>query len=230
MNAKEINTSNLKLKVLLYGKSGTGKTTFACSFPRPYIFDFDNGMLSQRGKDVEFDTVTDYGSVGLQLSKLESSCPYETVVLDSITTMQELHMNYILAQNGKKMPTMNEWNILISNTTDLFMRLTALKRHLVVIAHEQLIQDEITGEVLYRPIIAGKKTADRLPLWFDECYRTQIGKTKEGSPVGQLVTTADVKFMAKSRHNCFAPIQDWGVGTKVENPYSYIVERMGGGR
>ena len=50
MNTKDISIEDLRLKVLVYGKSGTGKTTFACSFPKPYVFDFDNGMLSQRGK------------------------------------------------------------------------------------------------------------------------------------------------------------------------------------
>ena len=53
LNAKDISIENLKLKILVYGKSGTGKTSFACCFPKPYIADFDNGMLSQRGRDVD---------------------------------------------------------------------------------------------------------------------------------------------------------------------------------
>ena len=164
VNAKDITTSNLKLKTLIYGKSGTWKTTFACSFPRPYVFDFDDGMLSQRGKDVEYDVITDYEAFDMKMLEFERNCPFETLVLDSVTTMQEHNMNRILLINNRKMPTMNEWNVLIAGTVDTFMRLIRLGKHFVVIAHEQLLQDEITGEVMYRPIIAGKKTPERLPL------------------------------------------------------------------
>lgn len=199
VNAKDISVSNLKLKVLIYGKSGTWKTTFMCSFPKPYVFDFDDGMLSQRGKDVEYDVITDYQTFESKLVEFERNCPYETLGLDSVTTMQEHNMNRILLINNRKMPTMNEWNVMIAGTVDIFMRLIKLGKHLVVIGHEQMLQDEVTGEVLYRPIIAGKKTPERLPLWFDECYRSQIVAGKEGKMIPQIITSASNKFTAKSR-------------------------------
>ena len=152
MNAKDINTDNMKLRVLMYGKSGTLKTTHMCSFPGLYVFDFDDGMLSQKGRDVNYDTFSDYAPFEIKLQELERNCPYQSIGLDSVTTMQEWRMNHILSLANRKMPTMNEWNILISSTTDLFMRLSKLNTHLIVIGHEQLLQDEITGEINYRTI------------------------------------------------------------------------------
>lgn len=225
VNARDISVANLKLKVLLYGKSGTLKTTFACFFPKPYVFDFDDGMLGQRGKDVEYDTITDYDQFEFKLVEFERSCQYETLILDSVTTMQEHRMNKILLINNRKMPTMNEWNVLIAGTIDIFMRLTKINKHLVVIAHEQLLQDEITGEIMYRPIIAGKKTPERLPLWFDECYRTQVIDDKDGKRVPQIITSSSTKFTAKSRLG-LEPIVDWGKDNQLLDPYQMLVAQL----
>ena len=52
-NTKDLTFDALKLKVLVYGESGTGKTLFAGTFPKPLFFDFDGGMLTLRGKDID---------------------------------------------------------------------------------------------------------------------------------------------------------------------------------
>lgn len=33
-----------KIKALIYGQAGTGKTTLALSTPKPLLFDFDGGV------------------------------------------------------------------------------------------------------------------------------------------------------------------------------------------
>ena len=207
MNAQDIKVEGLKLKVLVYGKSGTGKTTFACTFPKPYIFDWDNGMLSQRGKDVAFDTYNNWQAFEFKLQELERSCPYETLVIDSVTTMQEYLMQSILQLNKRVEPTLHEWGRLVNGLQALFMRLTKMAHHIVFIAHEQIIQDEITSEVLVMPLIVGKKLPGQIPLWFDEVYRSQVSRSKEGKPVYQLLTTADIKYSAKSRLACLDVVE-----------------------
>ena len=54
-NCKDMSESTLK--VLLYGPSGTGKTTLASTFPEPHVVDFDKGMMSVRGKDIQYITI-----------------------------------------------------------------------------------------------------------------------------------------------------------------------------
>jgi hypothetical protein len=58
-NAKDI-TSN-DGNVLIIGDGGTWKTRFLGSVPGIYVFDFDKGMASLRGQDVEYDTFKDAG-------------------------------------------------------------------------------------------------------------------------------------------------------------------------
>jgi hypothetical protein len=206
VNAKEITTKDLKLKVLVYGKSGTGKTTFACTFPKPYVFDFDNGMLSQRGKSVEYDTFTNYAAFVQKLDTLEKQGGYETLVVDSVTTMQEYMMRDILQLNKRLEPTLHEWGRLVDGLQQLLGRMTKIAKHIVFVAHEQMIQDELTSEVWILPLIVGKKLPGQIPLWFDEVYRAQVGK-KDGKAVYQLLTTADTKYTAKSRLACLETME-----------------------
>ena len=226
-NARDLQVGNIKLNVLVYGKSGTGKTTFACCFPKPYVFDFDKGMLSQRSRDVEYDTYTSYADFEVKFRQLEANCPYETIILDSVTTLEKYCMQKALLANRRAMPTMNEWNILIAELTDLFTRATKMSKNLVVVAHEEMVQDEITGEILIRPQIVGKKLPAQLPLWFDEVYRSQVSRSKDGVPLYSILTASDLKYIAKSRINCMQPIEDWSREGKMMNVYDLIKGRMG---
>jgi len=229
MNAKDLQVENIKLNVLMYGKSGTEKTTFGCCFPKPYVFDFDKGMLGQRGRDVEYDTYTSYVDFEVRFKELERECPYETIVIDSVTMLEEYCMDKVLAANRRAMPTMNEWNVLITELKDLFMRATKMNKHVVVIAHEQMIQDEITGEIMIRPQIVGKKLPGQLPLWFDEVYRAQVSRNKEGVPVYSILTASDVKYMAKSRLSCMQAVEDWSKDGKMVNAFEMIMGKVGKG-
>ena len=206
MNAKDINVEGLKLKVLVYGKSGTGKTTFGCTFPNPYVFDFDNGMLSQRGKNVEYDVFDNYGAFEAKLQALERECKYDTLVFDSVTTLQKYLMKHLLVLNRRKEPTLHEWGRLIDGLSELFMRIGKLPVHVVVTAHEQLLQDELTSEILVLPLIVGKKMPAQMPLWFDEVYRAQVAKSKDGADY-QLLTVADTRYTAKSRLACLSAVE-----------------------
>ena len=229
MNAKEISIEGLKLKVLIYGKSGTGKTTFASTFPKPYVFDFDGGMLSQRSKDVDFDTYDTWNGVLSKLEELEREKKYETLVLDSVTTMQEYMMKQILTLTRKPRGTQYEWGILVLDLKDLFLRLSKMAPNIVITAHEIILQDEITTEIIVQPLVYGKKTPGQMPLWFDEIYRMQVGRTKEGKPEYQMLTTADVKYTAKSRLGVLEPVTVWSKDGKAMNAYDIIMGKVKGG-
>jgi hypothetical protein len=89
--------------------------------------------------------------------------------------------------------------VLVDYMQALFLKLVKIPKHVVVTAHEQVIQDEITSEVLILPLIVGKKLPAQLPLYFDEVYRAQVVRGKDGKAVYQLLTKSDVKYTAKSR-------------------------------
>jgi AAA domain len=78
------------LLAIFKGDSGTGKSVAALSFPNSYTFDFDRKMpsIAQKhfpNKECHWDTFEDIFKIDEFLKELTSSCPYETLIVDSIS-------------------------------------------------------------------------------------------------------------------------------------------------
>jgi hypothetical protein len=111
--------------ILLVGESGTHKTYFIGTCPKPFMFDFDKTKRVLAGRNVEFATFRDapyqsklfnpakgiykYGDayprfldklneVGAMMEK--GTCPYETLGLDSLTFLANIALNHVLVNNG----------------------------------------------------------------------------------------------------------------------------------
>ncbi len=220
MNTKDITTENLKLRVMVYGKSGTGKTTFAGTFPKPYFFDFNMGMLSLRGKDIVYDTFVDedlahptaYRRFLKRVDEVKDE-KFETVVVDDFPSMCECMMRNIQMTNGtlEKTPNLHEWQLLVRRGEEAFHRFKLLGFNVVFIALEKVLTDEVTGEIKNIPLIMGKALPERSPGWFDEVFRAQVDRDKEGKAVYHLLTTAARRYEAKSRlagmSHCFSELE-----------------------
>lgn len=111
--------------ILLVGESGSHKTYFIGTCPKPFLFDFDKTKRVLAGKNVEYATFRDapylsklynpekgiykYGEAyPAFLKKLneigkmmeDGTCPYETLALDSLTFLGNIALNHVLVNNG----------------------------------------------------------------------------------------------------------------------------------
>jgi hypothetical protein len=101
------------MRVVLYGRAGTGKTTLAASFPAPLLIDFK----SEEGTDSVSDVK------GLRVLQAEEwddleqlywfldsgKHPFKTVIIDTVTQMQELAIKHILASAKKNTEEAGNW-------------------------------------------------------------------------------------------------------------------------
>lgn len=81
-----------KIRLLLWGKWGVGKTTIALQFPKPAVLDLDGGAMLY-GSKFTFDVsrVADIVSIKNAIHWLvTNSHGYETLVIDPITIYYEL--------------------------------------------------------------------------------------------------------------------------------------------
>ena len=94
------------LRMNVYGLPGTGKTTFACTFPKPLLLlGCEDGTRSVRGvPGVDFALINESGDIdeyvaGLKARKA-SRCmpgkPYATVVVDTITSLQDIVLKELM--------------------------------------------------------------------------------------------------------------------------------------
>lgn len=104
------------LKAALYGRSGSGKTTLAASFPGPALL-LD---VKDRGTDsvsdvkdlrvVEINEWVDFEQAYWYLKS--GKAPYKTVIIDTVSQLQEIAIAHVLAEQRKDVENAGNWGTL----------------------------------------------------------------------------------------------------------------------
>jgi len=187
---------------LLIGESGSGKTRFCSTFPRPFFVDTDKGLESipfpvgsttviegthTRTKVREgmhlwgtgwLSLMQKVDKIGALMDKGE--WPYDTLVFDSLTTLQELAMNSVLrtalASNRYKHGDPIDpglWGAQMNLIQGLVAEVRQWPGLKVFTAHIQKDTNTVTETVEKMALVTGK-LAGKLPLYFAEVYFTQV--------------------------------------------------------
>ena len=204
MNISEY-VSGKRLNILIKGESGVGKSIQAGSFPNVYFFDFDGRVGSvvefyrKRGRtDIDMDY---YSKEELEKAwdKIEDwknyGCPYQTLVIDTTTTLIDAKFSYIEKQKGMvaksnnkesfgmkvqlgkiEAPALDDYKFLLRSFKGFMGDLKQIKDiHLIVNAHVMLKEKNNPdgSSTLMRMILAPGQTASEIPIHFDEIYHME---------------------------------------------------------
>lgn len=97
----------------IYGRSGSGKTTFAATFPKPVLLldirDKGTDSISDV-EDVDYklvESIDDIEDVYYYLKKNQEG--YKTVVFDTITQLQQLTLETIVQGKNKNRENVGDW-------------------------------------------------------------------------------------------------------------------------
>lgn len=102
-----------------------------------------------------------------------------TVVLDSYTSMNEHLKRLLMAANETTTMTMPLYGTALTNFETINNTLLRLPCNVIIIAHEQVEKDELTGRISYRPLIDGSMK-EKIGKDFEEVYyleKTVVGDT-----------------------------------------------------
>ena len=151
---------NRPMSILLYGRSGTGKTTIAATFPKPLLFldikEFGTDSVCDiPGIDALYvETWQDFETIYWFLRA--GNHQYKTIVIDTVTMMQKLAQEYSLEQDGKEKDgqmNKNLWGITSKTMCAWLINYRDLPYNIVFLAQDRITteegarEDQITPEV-----------------------------------------------------------------------------------
>jgi phage nucleotide-binding protein len=136
---KSVKDIQTHMKVLVYGRSGTGKTTFASTFPGPILFlDIkENGTESvsdvEGAERLDIESVSDMNEIFDAL--LADPKLYKTVIIDSVTMLEKIVVAEVKAKT-KKM-TFKEWGEVSATLNEIIISFRDLPCHVVFLAQDK---------------------------------------------------------------------------------------------
>lgn len=144
-----------RLRVLIYGQPGTGKTSLAFSCSNPLLLDFDEGAHRSAFRQ-DSVPIASWGEVGqITAEDLE---PYDTVIIDTVGRALDFLAAYIKA-NDPKMGnragalTLQGYGALKAGFASWLSTLASLGKDVVLIAHDK--EDKRGDDMIVRPDIQG---------------------------------------------------------------------------
>lgn len=157
-----------EVKIALYGKAGTGKTTLAGSFPKPLLLD-----ISERGSDSVRDVeglkvirVKDWETLELTYWYLRKNPKkFLSVIVDTMSYAQELAVKHVLEKKGKSVEdgkvggwgtmTKKDWGEVASLVKPFITNMRDLDMNVVFIAHDKVFNagDDEDSEEMIEPSV-----------------------------------------------------------------------------
>lgn len=199
-----------QLKFLVIGETGTGKTRFSGTFPKPFLFSFDGGVDTLIGKDIDYEVFIEsnrnspsaYTKFKTAWDKISKEDKYQTLILDNVTNLSKFIMDELIFINGlvDKNLGQQSWDmyrILKNKMYDVISQSAIQQKYIVCTALPEWETDKNTNEMKVFPSTEGRFRQD-MCAWFSEVYYTMVDRTKEGLRYS-LKTKADGKYTAKSR-------------------------------
>jgi hypothetical protein len=193
-----------RLKVLVHGKAGAGKTTLAATtgdLDATLVVSAEAGLLSLRRFDIRAVEVTSLAELAnVHQTLAAGGHPFRWVVLDSITELAEKCLHE--ARKATKDPRQAYGEL--ADTMSAWLRaFRDLPFNVVMLAKQARTQDE-AGRMLYGAAMPGKQLPQALPYLFDEVFALRVDTDAEGNLTRTLQTGCDAIYDAKDRSGSLA--------------------------
>lgn len=225
------------VKMLVYGDPGVGKTVFSCSGDRTIFVDVEGGSLSVQGRIKSkkvakkrfdtFDEIEDF----IRGLREKGSGKAETLVIDSVTELQKMLMDSIVANHPEvKRPygdglTVGDWGYNTERMRRFIRMARDLDMNVILTALSMDEKNEITGAVKTMPKMSSKLAADVCGyvdivgyLYVDSIQDTDDEGNTQSSTMRRMLVQPVGQYYAKDRSGI--------LGNVVDNPTFPAIYKM----
>ena len=218
------------IKMNVYGHSGTGKTTFACTFPKPLLLigteDGTRSVHNLGKQGVDFVRLNQSDELAELVAHVRDGDYYQTVVLDTATMLQDMVLTEILGlkeslvQKSWGVAKQQDWGQCALQMKEHLRRLLDLPVNVVILAQEREFNNDTDSEVI-EPFVASALTPSVVGFLNPACdYICQMyrrNKTEEKtSKIGKKEVTT--KRRLKEVEYCLRTGPDATYATKFRVP------------
>jgi adenylate kinase family enzyme len=190
----------LDFALALVGRPGSGKTTLACRFPKPFVISTDKNLrgpaaqLAREGlTDIAYDDEIVVDSSGAEVPPWQQwarlnaslvsavSSDRETIILDNGTQISDMICAEVLRQSPTKTGKMEipSWGVYLQFWKQFVLKLRQCPKRTIMIFHERLEKDDADGTLKYFLAIPGQ-SSDLLPSLFTDIWRTEVVELLRG--------------------------------------------------
>lgn len=210
-----------KLRLLLYGAKGVGKTSTACTGRYPiYLQSFDpdgtnlsrlepllksgNLIVDNRWEKFKLEETTVFSKWFQEMQELESNKFFDSIgtfVLDGISLLSEFLMTQIvmidvpLGKNEKKVIGIQHYNPFQAKLLHTMKCFVGLPCDVIMVGHIDKNIDPVSGRVTTELNLMGSKTSGKISVVFPEMWC--LRKAQDGKV--EMLTQPDPPYDACTR-------------------------------
>lgn len=204
-----------KLKMIIYGKAGIGKTTLASTIEKEkvMIISAEAGLLSLAGKDIDVidisidddgqeiprpERVARLGKVYQFMVQQEQRKKYDWLFIDSLTEISQNLIESLQEVYPDKKDGLNLWGDYNKKMMSLIKTFRDLPYYNVIFTALDKTEKDENGR-RYMTIDCNGKIGDRLPGLFDEVFWMHAIELEDKTQKRQMLTGTHENIAAKDR-------------------------------